>query len=137
MNALVDINLLLAVGWESHEHHREAKAWLTGVKRFATCAITELGFLRVSMSPGYRAEFSSAVAVMAAIRKLNSAVFLAGDISIEQLPVLPRYQETTDAWLVALARQHNLQFATLDEALIRQTWARGVAFNPIRLRKFI
>ena len=48
MTYLLDVNVLVALFWPNHNHNKPAQAWFEGVKRFATCPITELGFLRVS-----------------------------------------------------------------------------------------
>jgi predicted nucleic acid-binding protein len=45
---LLDVNLLMALLWENHEHHRLARAWLARATDFATCPVSHLGFARVS-----------------------------------------------------------------------------------------
>ena len=132
MSALPDVNLLLAVGWASHTDHAEAKAWLFGLERFATCPITELGFLRVSMTPGYRADFASAMTVLEALKNLPAAEFLPATESAATLLPVSRYRDTTDAYLVALAQAHGCRLATLDEALLAAPWAQEIAFHPLR-----
>ena len=64
MSHLLDVNLLLACGWGSHARHAEARAWLEGQPTFTTSPLSELGFIRVSMSPGYRATFADAQAAL-------------------------------------------------------------------------
>lgn len=64
MSHLLDVNLLLACAWQSHAEHAKARAWLERQKSFATCPISQLGFLRVSLSPGYRASFADALAAL-------------------------------------------------------------------------
>ena len=56
---LLDIAPLLALLWESHEHHQRAMAWLSK-GRLATCPLTEIGFLRISTQPAYGATFPQA-----------------------------------------------------------------------------
>lgn len=51
MTFLLDVNLLMALLWENHEHHQVARAWLHGVTDFATCPVSQLGFTRVSSHP--------------------------------------------------------------------------------------
>jgi predicted nucleic acid-binding protein len=42
---LLDVNLLLALAWPSHEFDDAVhRWWTTSSKRWATCALTELGF---------------------------------------------------------------------------------------------
>jgi predicted nucleic acid-binding protein len=44
----LDVNLLMALLWENHEHHQVARAWLRRATDFATCPVSQLGFARVS-----------------------------------------------------------------------------------------
>jgi predicted nucleic acid-binding protein len=48
---LLDVNLLMALLWENHEHHPQARSWFKGVSAFATCPVVQLGFARVSSHP--------------------------------------------------------------------------------------
>jgi predicted nucleic acid-binding protein len=50
MKYLLDVNMLLAAIWTTHESHKKAIAWIEG-KSLASCAITEIGFLRTSTHP--------------------------------------------------------------------------------------
>lgn len=62
MTYLLDANMLIALGLTSHTHHHHpANQWLIG-KRFATCAQTQLAFLRISTHPRlpYRATMADA-----------------------------------------------------------------------------
>ena len=47
---LLDVNVLVALAWPNHVHHVAARAWFNdvGQKRFATCPVTQSGFVRVS-----------------------------------------------------------------------------------------
>ena len=51
MTSLLDVNVLMALLWENHEHHQVARTWFQGVTDFATCPVTQLGFARVSSHP--------------------------------------------------------------------------------------
>ncbi len=128
---LPDVNLLLAYGWRTHTGHGKCRAWLAGLSEFATCPITELGFLRVSMSPAYRASFEDATIVLKTLASMGTAGFLSCDLSTAAMAAVSRYQDTTDAYLVSLARQHGYRFATLDEGILTAPWADGVAFHPL------
>lgn len=129
---LPDVNLLLAYGWRSHEAHVESRAWFAGLSAFSTCAIMELGFLRVSMSPAYRASFEDAASVLETLTTMGSATFLSCDLPTAPMTPVSRYQDTTDAYLVALAHHHGYRFATLDKGILEAPWADGIAFNPLR-----
>ena len=57
MRALLDVNALIALLDEEHVHHEAILAWLTHEDNlphgFATCAITQLGLIRVMSGRGY------------------------------------------------------------------------------------
>ena len=50
---LLDVNALIALGWEGHERHREVATWFSRHSRagWATCALTQAGFVRVLSQP--------------------------------------------------------------------------------------
>ena len=131
MSVLLDVNMLLACGWQTHLRHAEAVAWLDGVPEFYTCPLVELGFLRVSMGPAFRVPFEDAARVLADIRRRMGAKMMADDFDTAGLPSLASHAEVTDAYLVELTRSKGLQLATLDEALCERPLAAGVAFVPL------
>jgi toxin-antitoxin system PIN domain toxin len=57
MRALLDVNSLIALLDEEHVHHAQILDWLARGENlehgFATCAITQLGLIRVMSSKGY------------------------------------------------------------------------------------
>ncbi|HXF78410.1 MAG TPA: PIN domain-containing protein [Usitatibacter sp.] len=57
MRALLDVNALIALLDEEHIHHAEILGWLRRAENlshgFATCAITQLGAIRVMSGKGY------------------------------------------------------------------------------------
>ncbi len=131
MSHLIDVNFLLACAWQSHAKHAKARAWLEAQTSFATCPISQLGFLRVSLSPGYRAGFADALAALEDITDRKGAQFIADDLPGAKVPPVTSYSDMTDAYLVALAKAHGLRLATLDGPLCGKAWAKGVAENPL------
>ncbi len=127
---LPDVNLLLAYGWRSHLRHKQCRDWLDSLASFVTCPITELGFLRVSMSPGYRANISDALNVLHSITQRDNSSLIQCDIPASAIENVTNYKDTTDAYLVELSKKHLCRLATLDEALVNAQWAQGVAYNP-------
>jgi len=129
-DCLADANLLLAAGWDTHPRHAEARKWLLSTKGIHTCDITELGFIRISMSQAFKSTMAEAVAFIKAIesggyiRKLNKAV------TVSEIPTVTSYKDTTDSYLMHLASKSNLTLATLDQALLGKSWADGIAFDP-------
>ncbi|HWB58931.1 MAG TPA: hypothetical protein VG733_05545 [Chthoniobacteraceae bacterium] len=48
MRFLLDVNLLMALLWENHEHNQQARRWFKSIGAFSTCPITQIGFVRIS-----------------------------------------------------------------------------------------
>ena len=131
MNWLLDVNFILATRWTTHVEHVAAKAWPDSLSEFYTCPITELGFVRISLSPAYRATW---VQVQETLQKLHRRLayrFLADDID-GSAPPQTNSKNTTDAHLVTLASRHGLKLATLDGTLMTESWAAGIAENPLQ-----
>jgi predicted nucleic acid-binding protein len=98
---------------------------------FATAPITQMGFLRVSMSPAYGASFADARNALRAILELKSHRFVNDAVPADSLPALSGSMDVTDAHFVRLAASHRLKLATLDDELCRKSWAAGIAANPL------
>src|SRR5687767_1381495 len=51
--ALLDINVLIALAWPNHEHHDRAHRWFAAhaIGGWATCPLTQCGFVRISSNP--------------------------------------------------------------------------------------
>jgi uncharacterized protein len=131
MSHLLDVSMLAACAWQSHEHHREANRWLASLSSFSTCPATEMGFLRVSMSAAYGASFVQARAALADILALSPHRFVVDDTEASALPDVTSRHRVTDAHLITLAACHGLKLATFDEPLCRASWAAGIAVNPL------
>lgn len=123
MTCLVDANLLLALGWSHHTDHAKARAWLKGLApndALATCAITELGFVRISMQPAFgSADIATAKKALAQLRKARPGhVFLPDALAADALPAWVKTPaQTTDGHLVALAEAHSARLVTLDKGI--------------------
>jgi len=126
-----DVNLLLACAWSGHADHVRANRWLNSVAEFATAPVTQMGFLRVSMSAACGASFGDAQTALRAILQLKSHRFLTDTVSANALPALSNGKDVTDAHLVRLAASHGFKLATLDGSLCKKTWAAGIAENPL------
>jgi toxin-antitoxin system PIN domain toxin len=124
MVSLLDVNVLLALAWPNHQHHREAHDWFAAHERkgWATCAFTQLGFVRLSSNPSFT---SAAVSPREAAELLRRWTQLkthrfwpspAGDVPTIYTHALG-HQQVNDAWLVAVARENRGQLVTLDARL--------------------
>ena len=131
MSHVLDVNVLLACAWSGHMDHARANRWLNSVAEFATAPITQMGFLRVSMSLAYGASFADARTALDAMLQLKSHRFLTDATRASSLPTLATSKDVTDAHLVRLAASHRLKLATLDGNLCKKPWAAGIAENPL------
>ena len=125
MICLLDVNVVMALLWENHEHHALTRKWLQGVTTFVTCPVAQLGFARVSSHPslGYSMSPEQAFTVLRGFLADPRHQFIPDDLSCEDRVVrtdlMGGANRITDYYLVALARQHRLSLATLDEPLAR------------------
>ena len=129
MTFLLDLNPLLALAWPSHVHHDVAHGWFEGegLPRWATCPVTQLGFIRLSSNPAFTADAvtpNAALAMLAAMTARDGHAFWADDgdcVTAERLAQLrvTGHRQVTDAYLLALARAHSGCLATLDRRMRR------------------
>jgi toxin-antitoxin system PIN domain toxin len=134
--ALLDVNILTALLWPAHEHHSRAHRWFgrRGDAGWATCSLTQLGFVRIVSNPAFSSDaLSPAAAVELLAMNLSHG---AHEFWTESLPVptalrgmetgLQGYKQITDAYLLALASRRNGLLATFDRG-VRDI--AGVAFE--------
>lgn len=125
MTVLLDVNVLMALLWENHEHHAKVRAWFKSVPAFATCPVSQLGFARVSSHPllGYGLTPDDAFGVLRKILADPRHHFISDDLSsadrVVRTDLMTGPNQITDRYLVALARQHGCSLATLDEPLVK------------------
>ena len=121
---LLDVNALLALAVQEHEFHIRAAKWVARMARrqqasLATCAITELGFLRVlTQVSSYGFAIPQGSALLAALKSANGLhfTFLSDSHGIAALPQWVKWpKQITDGHLAELARAHGARLATLDE----------------------
>lgn len=131
--ALLDVNALIALAWDSHVHHAAMRVWFRANRAagWATCAVTESGFVRVSSNP--RAIPSSigvgaAREVLTALRGVPGHRFLANDVSLcdPDVPAIAGYRQVIDAQLLTLARRHGTRVVTFDAGLFALSEGRDV-----------
>ena len=131
---LLDVNLLVALAWPNHIHHATALGWFRRNQSagWATCPLTESGFVRVSSNSSVVPETRSpreAIHLLRRIVALPHHVFWQDDVSMassefmEEVP-LAGYRQVTDSHLLALAQQRGGRLATLDGG-VRNLVPRG------------
>ncbi len=116
MRALLDINVLLALLDGDHVDHRRAHDWLDEEIEhgWASCAITENGFVRIISQPRYPSPISPAAAIDL-LRGARDGSLLDARVVDRARLLGPR--QVTDAYLLALATAHDGRFVTFDHAL--------------------
>jgi predicted nucleic acid-binding protein len=124
VNFLLDINTLIALGHSAHVHHSRATTWFRSVKvpatRLCTCAITELGFVRVAVQTGLQMDVHSARKALAALKASSAIRFelIEDALGADKLPAFARTpSKLTDGHLLELAKRHGAQLATLDTGI--------------------
>jgi len=122
---LLDVNLLLALTDPLHVHHEAAHRWLAdkGHQSWATCPLTENGFVRIASHPNYPNRPGDVLAVFAVLRQLCEAQgheFWAEDISILEIlksSAIFTHAQITDVYLTGLAVHKKGKLATLDQRI--------------------
>ena len=131
---LLDVNLLLALSDPMHVHHDPAHRWFVqeGQQSWATCPITENGFVRVASHPHYPNRPGDVVAVLSLLRQfcsLEGHRFWAADVTIrDTLPsdAVLSHSQVTDLYLLGLAVHHQGRLATLDQRIPASLLENGV-----------
>ncbi|MCU0305117.1 MAG: PIN domain-containing protein [Thermoanaerobaculales bacterium] len=136
-DALLDVNVLLALAWPNHQFHRPARRWFADHDgAWCTCAITQLGFVRLSSNPAFTDQAklpAEATRVLVEMTRHPGHRFIAELHGLETDEFaaaagrLLGHQQVTDAYLVALARRHDIRVATFDRRL------EAIAGDPRRV----
>ena len=121
--ALLDVSVLLALLDADHAQHALVARWAVEEMGagWASCAITENGFVRIVSQPRYTSPLTTAAAarLLARTRSHGPHEFWPCDVSLldharADASRLLGPQQVTDAYLLALAVAHEGQFVTLD-----------------------
>ena len=121
---LLDVAPLLALGLQQHIFHERVATWVQTLENqpevmFATCAITELGFLRIltqASSYGFTTEQGKLLLAQLKATKGLRFSFLPDGQGVEDLPTWVKGpKQITDGHLLGLARAHGAKMATLDK----------------------
>jgi uncharacterized protein len=124
---LLDVNILLALTMPTHVHHNAAHDWFSHAKAsgYATCQLTQLGFLRLSMQPAVvkiPLLFSDAMQVLEQITSSPGHSFwqqssALTDIQREIQTCIHGHNQLADAVLLDLAIRNKGQLATFDRRI--------------------
>jgi toxin-antitoxin system PIN domain toxin len=124
--ALLDVNMLLALLDSDHVDHDRALEWLEAEigGGWASCAITQNGFVRIISQPRYPSPISAAAAIELLERACNTRhhAFWPCEVSLLDCKVVNRSRlhgprQVTDAYLLALATTHGGRLVSFDRSL--------------------
>lgn len=130
---MLDVNALVALAWDSHVHHAAVRAWFAARagEGWATCPLTESGFVRVSSNRNVLPAaigVEDARRVLAALRGAGAHAFLGDDVSIvdDDVPRLAGHRQVSDAHLLVLARRRGATLVTFDAGIAALAAGRDV-----------
>jgi uncharacterized protein len=134
---LLDLNCLVALAWPTHQFHGAAVRRLERVRgQWATCALTQLGFIRLSSNPtvvGVRKNPAEATALLCALVDDPQHLYLESLPSPAREPAARAFQgilgtqQVNDAYLTALAERYGATLLTFDIRIRAMVGSRGKA----------
>ena len=127
MRALLDINVLLALLDNDHADHERARTWIAEEIQhgWASCAITQNGFVRIISQPRYPSPVSPshAIGLLSFATQTDYHEFWPCTPSLLDANVvdgsrLHSSRQVTDAYLLALAVENSGRFVTFDRSIL-------------------
>ena len=132
---LLDVNVLLALAWPNHQFHWAAtKRLARGKERWATCALTQLGFIRLSSNPavvGVPKSPWEAASILALLTQDSRHVYWdslpspATRMFTESLQLILGSKQVIDSYLLTLAVRSHATLLTFDFRLASFAQAEG------------
>ena len=126
MRSLLDVNVLLALLDRDHIQHQRARRWFENEIRhgWASCAITQNGFMRIRSQPGYPGSVSpwEAAQRLATAAATEHHEYWRCDLSVLDATVFDHERihgprQITDVYLLALAAHNGGRFVTFDQTV--------------------
>ena len=124
--SLLDVNVLLALLDRDHVDHERARSWFSGEIEhgWASCAVTQNGFVRIISQPRYPNPVppSQAVELLARAAGTEHHEFWTCSVSLLDSKIIDSSRvhgpkQVTDVYLLALAAAHGGRFVTLDSRI--------------------
>ena len=123
MSYLLDVNALIAFGIIQHQFHQRVVEWIRSQRgsTFLTSSITEIGFVRVVASVAvYGLSVVQARMLLLGMKgnRAQPLTFIADGNDISALPGWVKSPaQTTDGYLLQLAKENGAVLAKLDEGI--------------------
>ena len=125
--SLLDVNVLVALFDPDHVHHELAHDWFAedGRSSWATCPITENGFVRVLANPAYGAAVARVAELAGRLSRFCASgghVFWEESVSLLDAKLFDwsaavGHRQLTDIYLLALARARGGRLVTFDRSI--------------------
>jgi uncharacterized protein len=125
--ALLDVNVLVALFDPDHVHHEPAHDWFADHRDlgWATCPITENGFVRVLSNPSYEGVVNHVGDLVERLRRFRGSgghVFWSDgpslcDDTVFAPALVAGHRQITDIYLLGLARAKGGYLATFDRTI--------------------
>lgn len=124
--ALLDVNVLIALLDSDHVDHERVRQWIAAEIHagWASCAITQNGFVRIVSQPRYPSPVSPTQAISTLARAAATEHHAYWPCSVSLLDEdlidhtrLHGHRQVTDAYLLALAMANGGRFVTLDQSV--------------------
>jgi toxin-antitoxin system PIN domain toxin len=140
--ALLDVNVLLALLDTDHVDHLRSRRWLEAEidNGWASCAVTQNGFVRIVSQPRYPSPISPARALDLLGHACATAhhEYWPCDVSVLDTDTVDRERihgprQVTDAYLLALAVEHGGRFVTFDRSVVRSAVPQATADHLVVL----
>lgn len=130
---LLDVNVLIALADPLHLHHEAAHRWFAdkGAEAWATCPLTENGFVRVASHPKYPNRPGSVETVVAILKRFCAHPghhFWPDVLTVRELLVpgaVVSHSHLTDLYLLGLALHNGGKLATFDDSIPAVAVAAG------------
>lgn len=130
--ALLDVNALVALAWDTHVHHQAVSKWFDErMGPWWTCPVSEAGFVRISSNPKVIAGalgVDEARSVLRDLREAGEHRFVSNDVSVTDADVPPivGHRQVTDVLLLTVARRAGGALVTFDAPLATLAGGKGV-----------
>lgn len=126
--ALLDVNVIIASVFADHVMHLPARHFVESLERFYTTPTVQGGFLRFATRPlrndrgeqqQPRLTMSEALAKLREFTEAEGHVFVGDDSPFTDLGLrsMQGHRQWTDAYLLHIARKHNLMLASLESRM--------------------
>lgn len=142
MRALFDVNVPIALPDSDHVDHARATDWLGReiADGWASCAITQNGFVRIVSQPRYPSPVSPSQALDRLARATGTTYheYWPCTVSLADPKVVDRSRlhgsrQVTDVYLLALAVEYGGRFVTFDRSVPREAVPAATGANLVVL----